>query len=916
MPGLTSDTKFLLHCNGVDESTTFTDSRLTSPHTVTANGDAQIDTAVKKWGSGSAKFDGSGDYLYVPDSTDWDIFGTDSDYHTLDLWFQSPDVSVTQRIWDQYPGSGDAFRLQIENSALTLIMPSDTLTQVGTLSNDTWHHVAIIVKLDEVGIYLDGTQIGYSNSWTTATIASVVNIGRQSFIGTLYFTGWMDEIRIQNDNYFEASPNVGLTDTITVPTEEYNNDEEISFSETITLLDLWDISAGPISTETITLSDAWWVNNVTPVDYISKMIYDGSFVYFVTDANPAQIISIDVSTPSNPVKAIYNITGQQNAVDFTLNDTNGYFYVACANGNVVKILKSNLTNQTIISTLESDSFVIGDSLDEFLKTFVSTNDSSGEIVLIDEQSLDTINTDIRWNLQNTETIFCRVNTISGELVNTDVRYAQETSSLVSTDARWIQFEYDEISQSPINYTDIQVKINGTDLAPLDDVNLKSISITHTKEDKSTASFQLHRKHDKINFDNQGNSSQITNNNAVQILINGNTEFSGTIQSLTADSQTETVFVVAEMDEPADRRSVILLPLSTIGQSLHSYDCLVDVISNEKPTLNTDVLITNENGLFWDGAEWVGTRNSGLSFVSVVAAQAYIDNHNVLSLFTSQDIWTVPYKANPEYFNGIQVNLGTEISQQNWRYNSLADVADDIEDGTFTPLQGWEYFWFASFENFITNTINTSYNYLGTTLGSLSTDTWRVTGASYHLQKREEDISTDLGWYYVGSEPYQIISTENGRLITKNRDEPKSDGLYRVKDESYDYEQYAKDVADLEYSKLKNINDTILPRTSASISVSLDAYYFYRLKLLTRINLENTTTANLYRNSNGFPVAIKSITVSTDNMTVTCQCDNSLSQEELEEIDKNFPDVNSDEYTQPAEDVLQFSKFDPNRWSFL
>ena len=75
-----SDVVLLLHMGGTDGSTTFTDEK---GHTVTANGDAQIDTAQSKFGGASALFDGSGDYLSVADSADFE-FGS-SDF-TIDGW--------------------------------------------------------------------------------------------------------------------------------------------------------------------------------------------------------------------------------------------------------------------------------------------------------------------------------------------------------------------------------------------------------------------------------------------------------------------------------------------------------------------------------------------------------------------------------------------------------------------------------------------------------------------------------------------------------------------------------------------------------------------------------------------------------------------------------------------------------------
>ena len=73
----------LLHFDGADGSTTFTDSSLT-PKTFTANGDAQIDTADSKFSGASGLFDGTDDYITTPDSADF-VLGSED--FTIDLWF-------------------------------------------------------------------------------------------------------------------------------------------------------------------------------------------------------------------------------------------------------------------------------------------------------------------------------------------------------------------------------------------------------------------------------------------------------------------------------------------------------------------------------------------------------------------------------------------------------------------------------------------------------------------------------------------------------------------------------------------------------------------------------------------------------------------------------------------------------------
>ena len=74
-------TKSLLHMDGTDASTTFTDE---SGKTWTRGGDAQIDTASYKFGGASGLFDGTTDRLSVPDSSDFNLAGG----FTCDCWIR------------------------------------------------------------------------------------------------------------------------------------------------------------------------------------------------------------------------------------------------------------------------------------------------------------------------------------------------------------------------------------------------------------------------------------------------------------------------------------------------------------------------------------------------------------------------------------------------------------------------------------------------------------------------------------------------------------------------------------------------------------------------------------------------------------------------------------------------------------
>jgi len=236
MAGLDSNTKLLLHCNGTNGSQSFPDVS-DSEHTVTAEGTAQVDTSEKKFGTGSCFFDGNSDYLTIPDSSDWDVISSNTKDYTIDLWVKHDDHDgyehyITQRpesnVWwtlRHVGGSGLNFKAYDINGIKVVL---DT-GYGGEITDTNWHHVAVVIKGEtttkSIGIYLDGVQVVYTQDSDTLNLSAHLVIGANAVVGGAidsYFDGYMDEIRFQNSNYFNASPNSGKTDTITVPTNEYS----------------------------------------------------------------------------------------------------------------------------------------------------------------------------------------------------------------------------------------------------------------------------------------------------------------------------------------------------------------------------------------------------------------------------------------------------------------------------------------------------------------------------------------------------------------------------------------------------------------------------------------------------------------------------------------------------------------------
>jgi len=215
MPGLDANTKLLLHMNGADTSTTFTDSRLVSPHTVTPFGNAQLDTAIVKWGSASGLFNASGDYLSTPTSADWEIFSSATDDQTVDL--QVYHSSGSWATHESYLGSGTSTNgfqifhhiggfigLHMYDASVRVIELYANKYPKVTLS--TWHHVALIKVGSTYSLYVDGEQTAFTWYPETNVISSALRISH-TLPFNYFMIGNLDEVRVQADNYFLAAPN-------------------------------------------------------------------------------------------------------------------------------------------------------------------------------------------------------------------------------------------------------------------------------------------------------------------------------------------------------------------------------------------------------------------------------------------------------------------------------------------------------------------------------------------------------------------------------------------------------------------------------------------------------------------------------------------------------------------------------------
>jgi len=654
-----------------------------------------------------------------------------------------------------------------------------------------------------------------------------------------------------------------------------------------------------------------------------------SYAYIITDTSPAKLIKVDLSNPTSYETYTLDDTGEDlnYGKALIINADTEYLYASFDNGYVAKISLDDPNNREIFYVGEANQLNAIAHDPTRLLTFVGDNISGLSEFVIDESTVSIIDTDLRVLLEETTLINTYLAVLNGAIINTDLRVNKETISLINTDLRVNKYTYVDTNFYPLGREDFRIYIDGDESANElgdDDLKLDSIQITHTIDNKSIAKFTLLRKHDDID-----NPTTISENNAVEIYLGNKLEFTGKISNLDCSSQDETVVVSCESDSITDDYDSTQkdLPLTTLNTQIHLYDVLLDDITIDNPILDTRLIIVSDGGRYWTGSSWNRKLSLALTFVNFATASAYLET-NIDDIFIKGNPSIDNYERSPKYYNGIRVNLGTKIEEKVSGWVALANstkTAEAIEEGTFKFNSGFTYFWHVDVILYDLPSISTGvssthtllphirtalYKYIGTSLSSLSSDLYEITGGYYRYQNILDDIETELGEYTLGTAPYKEVSAKNGIKIAKGRWVDKDDGLYWDKGISYDYEQYAKDVASAEYAKIKNINGDVSPRTSASIDLTLDGYLYYDLNLLNRINLVNTTILNAYKNSNGFPISIKQINIDSNSMKVSISCDNEYAQNELDVLDTIY---DNEPLETPETSVRLYRKFDLPQW---
>lgn len=192
----------LLHMDGTDASTTFTDE---SGKTWTANGNAQIDTAQSVFGGASGLFDGTGDYLSTSDHADFVLGSGDWTWDFRIRWNSTGAAGTFPNLIAQRADGSNNFSIfrSVDTNRITCTQVDGGVTRWSfranwTPSTGTWYHVAIVRNGGTPLIFVNGTSLTVTEDTalsgkTAADIAAGVTIGEWN--GSAVLNGWLDEMR-------------------------------------------------------------------------------------------------------------------------------------------------------------------------------------------------------------------------------------------------------------------------------------------------------------------------------------------------------------------------------------------------------------------------------------------------------------------------------------------------------------------------------------------------------------------------------------------------------------------------------------------------------------------------------------------------------------------------------------------------
>jgi hypothetical protein len=182
-------------------------------------GNAQISTSVKKYGTGSLAFDGTGDRLVGSPTYLFDLAGD----FTIECWLNLNSTSGTYTGIASYADSSGwyGWQLQKYNTYILFELISSsagvaTITSSSTVTTGVWYHIAVVRSGSTITLYINGTSQGTSTSLASYSSAnSFIRVGDERTL-SYPLNGYVDDLRITKGY-------ARYTATFTAPTSALSN---------------------------------------------------------------------------------------------------------------------------------------------------------------------------------------------------------------------------------------------------------------------------------------------------------------------------------------------------------------------------------------------------------------------------------------------------------------------------------------------------------------------------------------------------------------------------------------------------------------------------------------------------------------------------------------------------------------------
>ena len=180
---------------------------------VSAEGNAQVDTAQSKFGGASGLFDGTGDYLSI------NVASSYNDDFTIETWVRLDALPSSGTFRMIFAGDSNTEYASIANQSGTYVSNLvirnsggslyETYYTIPSISTNTWYHWAVVKSGSTIKHFFDGTELTTLYS-STGTMGSDYGFDGYHYLArwngntSHMLDGYMDEVRISNTARYTA----------------------------------------------------------------------------------------------------------------------------------------------------------------------------------------------------------------------------------------------------------------------------------------------------------------------------------------------------------------------------------------------------------------------------------------------------------------------------------------------------------------------------------------------------------------------------------------------------------------------------------------------------------------------------------------------------------------------------------------